>query len=723
MKRKGQCSIKSNGVSVKAYTFYAYVFSLLLSSICLFATNVYSLQSPSSSTSLAASYSSGLLYDRQYNRSKGTKNKASTLINNKNINNQNNLLKRVEGFLLNPRISNPIYYASTPPKYVSKFQFHFPDENFNGNSNGGRRTFNIIQSIRRRNYFSKNLLSMHMSFGGNGYNDGSNHVNSFHSMSSLRQPIISRQPGFRSDRGLRKGKNLMAKALHNDGIFQYGGPGDVGGNDISTWSLAATASAYGGSAAAAVALKKKKKVLILMSDTGGGHRASAQALESALNELYPGQIKCDIVDIWTDYAPYPFNTFVSSYQFMAKNPIYWKLFWEYGRFPLTKWGTEQTTNLLCHQRFKNAIVEKKPDIIISVHPLCQDIPLRILKNLRKENGLTNQSGSVSGSSATTALLPSTLPSIASLTKKGPNVLEQEKNSEDTKIDWENLPFVTVVTDLGGAHPTWFHKEVDYCFVPSNPVKKIALSMGLKQDQIRQHGLPIRPGFWKEISSQKADATQERTKMRSKLDMKNAKTALIVGGGDGIGNIEEITLSLAQEMAKRVDESQIVVICGKNEVIKNNLLRAKFPENVNVVVKGFVTNMDEYMTSSDCIITKAGPGTIAEATTRGLPCMLFNFLPGQEAGNVDFVIDNGFGSYSKNPSTIADTVTSWLEDDEILATLSNKAKEAACSASTITIASEIGMMLFNKSRRLPKSYVERASNEKEISIVQKENSVC
>merc|ERR1712146_68618 len=208
-----------------------------------------------------------------------------------------------------------------------------------------------------------------------------------------------------------------------------------------------------------------------------------------------------------------------------------------------------------------------------------------------------------------------------------------------------------------------------------------------------------------------------------LDMKNAKTALIVGGGDGIGNIEEITLSLAQEMAKRVDESQIVVICGKNELIKNNLLRAKFPENVNVVVKGFVTNMDEYMTSSDCIITKAGPGTIAEATTRGLPCMLFNFLPGQEAGNVDFVIDNGFGSYSKNPSTIADTVTSWLEDDEILATLSHKAKEAACSASTITIASEIGMMLFNKSRRLPKSYVERASNEEEISVVQKENTLC
>lgn len=51
--------------------------------------------------------------------------------------------------------------------------------------------------------------------------------------------------------------------------------------------------------------------------------------------------------------------------------------------------------------------------------------------------------------------------------------------------------MTVVTDLGGAHPTWFHKEVDLCFVPSDPVRRIALSMGLKPDQLRQHGLPIR----------------------------------------------------------------------------------------------------------------------------------------------------------------------------------------------------------------------------------------
>ena len=46
-------------------------------------------------------------------------------------------------------------------------------------------------------------------------------------------------------------------------------------------------------------------------------------------------------------------------------------------------------------------------------------------------------------------------------------------------------------------------------------------------------------------------------------------------------------------------------------------------------------MDEWMGAVDCIVTKAGPGTIAEATTRGLPIMLSAFLPGQEVRAAGF----------------------------------------------------------------------------------------
>ena len=50
--------------------------------------------------------------------------------------------------------------------------------------------------------------------------------------------------------------------------------------------------------------------------------------------------------------------------------------------------------------------------------------------------------------------------------------------------------------------------------------------------------------------------------------------------------------------------------------------------IYVLIKGFVNNIDQYMAASDCLVTKAGPGTIAESMIRGLPIVLSYFLPGQ-----------------------------------------------------------------------------------------------
>jgi 1,2-diacylglycerol 3-beta-galactosyltransferase len=63
--------------------------------------------------------------------------------------------------------------------------------------------------------------------------------------------------------------------------------------------------------------------------------------------------------------------------------------------------------------------------------------------------------------------------------------------------------------------------------------------------------------------------------------------------------------------------------------------------------------------------QAGPGTIAEAMCRSLPTMLSCHLPGQEAGNIPFVVDGGFGAYSKQPKEIAATVAKWMSDDEMV----------------------------------------------------------
>ena len=95
----------------------------------------------------------------------------------------------------------------------------------------------------------------------------------------------------------------------------------------------------------------------------------------------------------------------------------------------------------------------------------------------------------------------------------------------------------------------------------------------------------------------------------------------------MGGIVKIASSLGQKLGSGASTAayQMVVICGSNAQAKDQISKTEFGPGVKVSVQGFVNNMDEFMRSSDALVTKAGPGTIAEASICGLPCMLFAYL--------------------------------------------------------------------------------------------------
>ncbi|XP_071719312.1 monogalactosyldiacylglycerol synthase 2, chloroplastic-like isoform X3 [Rutidosis leptorrhynchoides] len=70
--------------------------------------------------------------------------------------------------------------------------------------------------------------------------------------------------------------------------------------------------------------------------------------------------------------------------------------------------------------------------------------------------------------------------------------------------------------------------------------------------------------------------------------------------------------------------QMVVICGRNKALASSLesLQCKIPGKVG----GSETQMQKWMGVCDCIITKAGPGTIDEALIRGLPIIFNEYIP-------------------------------------------------------------------------------------------------
>jgi len=431
--------------------------------------------------------------------------------------------------------------------------------------------------------------------------------------------------------------------------------------------------------------QEKATIQILMSDTGGGHRASANALRDAFDELYPEKIEVDIVDIFTDYGPFfPINAFVPIYKILAEYPVLWEITYKSGATPFGLWFNELVLELFCFDSFKECVArpcgstDKRADMVVSVHPLTQDIPLKILSNL-DTNGKSRTSGRVT-------------------------------------------PFATVVTDLGGAHPTWFNPGVDKCFVPSDSLYKAARDRKVEPEQIIQHGLPIRRGFWADQSpgSSKGGNTNffddlfagfsggqketkgldvNKSKIQNELGLKEGlPTVLIVGGGDGMGGIIQQANALGDKLGQKASEDgkayQMAVVCGNNENAQKKLSSRDWGD-INVEVKGFVNNMDEWMRASDVIVTKAGPGTIAEASICGLPCMLSSYLPGQEEGNVPFVEDAGFGTYSGDPTKIADTVSTWLSSPDMLKDMQGNALVAARPTATIDIAKDLAAMLFER----------------------------
>jgi 1,2-diacylglycerol 3-beta-galactosyltransferase len=153
---------------------------------------------------------------------------------------------------------------------------------------------------------------------------------------------------------------------------------------------------------------------------------------------------------------------------------------------------------------------------------------------------------------------------------------------------------------------------------------------VKPSQIVQYGLPIRKGFWKQSHGDAIPDTtaNDRETIRQALgiDLK-LPTVLVVGGGDGMGGIVDIAISLGEKLGDGSDSPayQMIVVCGNNKVAKEALLENEWGNGVKVEIQGFVDNMDEWMRASDALVTKAGPGTIAEASICGLPCMLFSFL--------------------------------------------------------------------------------------------------
>ena len=238
------------------------------------------------------------------------------------------------------------------------------------------------------------------------------------------------------------------------------------------------------------------------------------------------------------------------------------------------------------------------------------------------------------------------------------------------------PFINVVTDMVTTHALWYDNRADLILVPTETARQRALKYNMSPEKVCVVGLPVADRY--------CQPKGRKSILRKKLDWPLGKPiVLMVGGGEGMGPLAKT--------AQAIDASGLnvglVIVCGRNQSLKASLEARKW-ENPTLIY-GFTRDMPNFMRASDFIVTKAGPGTIAEALNAELPIILYSKLPGQEDGNVTFVQEEGAGVWAPNPQDVVRALTRWISRPEERQRVIENCRRSGRPEAARTIAHIIG----------------------------------
>jgi 1,2-diacylglycerol 3-beta-galactosyltransferase len=371
------------------------------------------------------------------------------------------------------------------------------------------------------------------------------------------------------------------------------------------------------------------RVMFLISDTGGGHRSAANAITAALDEITEPTFEHRIDDV-AAHCSFPLTQLGLGYSMALRYapPVYGALYYATNGRRRYK-ALIRFCEPLYRERLRDLFLDYKPNAIVSVHPLLNHAALRA----RADAGM------------------------------------------------QHVPVITVITDLGKVHESWLVPDADAIVVPAREVYQRALSRGVSPSRLRLLGHPIHPKF--------DDVTGTKAQLRAALGLPvDAFIVMLMAGGEGGGKLLSTTLALARARLP----IHMVVVCGRNEHMKQKLteMSAGLPTPIDVL--GFTDQIPEYFRAVDLLVTKAGPGSLAEANAAHLPVIVYDYVPGQERGNVDFVRHNDLGAVAlSGAQEVVGAVAAMLRNPERLIAIRHNQDVVAPRRSSRRIAALIAQM--------------------------------
>jgi UDP-N-acetylglucosamine:LPS N-acetylglucosamine transferase len=195
----------------------------------------------------------------------------------------------------------------------------------------------------------------------------------------------------------------------------------------------------------------------------------------------------------------------------------------------------------------------------------------------------------------------------------------------------NAPYVTVLTDFADMPPHFWIEPHQAQHLICGTATAAAQARAAGYDRAHIHetsGMIIRPDFYRDLH---VDRRAERIKLGLDPDR---PTGIVMFGGHGS--------KVMRSIAKRLDDTQLILICGHNSALADELraMRCAAPR----AVIGFTAQIRYFMQLCDFFIGKPGPGSISEAIQQRLPVIVVRnvWTMPQERYNTEWVQERGAG---------------------------------------------------------------------------------
>jgi len=228
-----------------------------------------------------------------------------------------------------------------------------------------------------------------------------------------------------------------------------------------------------------------------------------------------------------------------------------------------------------------------------------------------------------------------------------------------------LAIVTTDYEFQGM---WLSPLFHHYFVPLDETKVHLMSMDIPEEHITVSGIPVDPAFSQPFDRDAVLATYALND--------DTPTLLVSAGAAGISSAPKIV----EQLLRLQSDTQIVVVCGKNEALRHEIDVLVAPQAERFRVLGYTNDMPSLMRVATLFLGKPGGLTSAECMAASLPMAIIEPIPGQEERNSDHLLEEGAAIRCNQITTLAFKIDRLLAEPGRLAQMrANTARLAHADA--------------------------------------------